>query len=33
MRIVERTPNPDGSVMEDKGEMMRIKKQPAPEKP
>ncbi len=24
MRIIERTPNPDGSIMEDKGEMVRI---------
>ncbi len=31
MRLIERTPNPDGSVMEDQGEMMRIKRRPAPE--
>jgi hypothetical protein len=29
---IERTPNPDGSVMEDKGQMVRGKKRPAPEK-
>jgi proline iminopeptidase len=29
MRIVERTPNPDGSVMEDQGELTRVKKQSA----
>jgi len=33
MRVIERTPNPDGSVMEDKGEMTRIKKQSTPEQP
>ncbi len=30
MRIIERTPNPDGSVMEDKGEFVRNRKQPPP---
>ena len=33
MRVTERTPNPDCSVMEDKGEMVRITKPPAPDKP
>ena len=33
MTVIERTPNPDGSVMEDKGEMTRIKKQSTPEQP
>jgi hypothetical protein len=33
MSIVERTPFPDGSVMEDKGEMTRIKPPPAPATP
>jgi hypothetical protein len=33
MRIVEQTPNPDGSVMEDKGEMTRTGKQSALGKP
>ncbi len=33
MRVIERTPNPDGSVMEDKGEMTRIQKQPTPGQP
>jgi hypothetical protein len=33
MRITERTPFPDGSIMEDKGEMTRVTKQPAPDKP
>jgi hypothetical protein len=28
MAVIEKTPMPDGSVMEDKGEMIRIKKQP-----
>jgi len=30
MRVVERTPNPDGSVVEDKSEMTRIKKNTIP---
>lgn len=30
MRIIERTANPDGSVMEDKGELVRSRKQPHP---
>lgn len=29
MTVTERTPNPDGSVMEDKGDMVRIKRAPA----
>ncbi len=29
MTVIERTPNPDGSVMEDKGEMTRVKKKVA----
>jgi hypothetical protein len=33
MMVIERTPNPDGSVMEDKGEMTRIKKKATPEQP
>lgn len=33
IRLVERTPNPDGSVMEDKGEMVRIKAQPTSKTP
>jgi len=33
MRITERTPNPNGSVMEDKGEMVRIAEPTAPDKP
>ena len=33
MTVIERTPNPDGSVMEDKGEMTRIKKQSTLEQP
>jgi hypothetical protein len=28
MMVIERTPNPDGSVMEDKGEMTRVKRPP-----
>ncbi len=33
MLVIERTPFPNGSVMEDRGEMTRIKKQPTPERP
>ncbi len=33
MTVIERTPNPDGSVMEDKGEMTRVKKKAAVERP
>ncbi len=33
MSITERTPLPDGSVMEDRGEMVRSQKQPPYEKP
>ena len=33
MRITEQTPNPDGSVMEDTGEMVRVAKPRAPDKP
>ncbi len=33
MLVIERTPFPNGSVMADKGEMTRIKKQPTPERP
>ena len=31
MLVIERTPNPDGSVMEDKGEMRRIRKNATPQ--
>lgn len=33
MVVIERTPNPDGSVMEDKGEMTRVKRMPVHEEP
>jgi len=33
MRITERTPNPGGNVMEDRGEMVRVTKSAAPEAP
>ncbi len=33
MMVIEKTPNPDGSVMEDKGELTRIRKRSTPEQP
>ena len=33
MRVTEKLPFPDGTIMEDKGEMTRIKKQPTPRQP